>query len=116
MRLESDTTSQSAQVEAVAASGIENNISLGWTDDFGDGLQQRSGHAAIVQSPSRRYRGRRVAWILGSLGLRLEQVDVSAGRRIERMTLRAHQPFLLAHEPLVAIANRTEEHLSSVTL
>ena len=99
-----------AEVETVAAAGIENDVAGRCGHDLRDGAQQRLGHAAIVQSPPRRDGSRRVARLLGSPLLRLEQVDVSAARDVERMSARTEQSPLLAHQRHVAIADGAEEH------
>src|SRR5712691_7895114 len=51
---------------------------------------------------------------LGPALLRLEQIDVSAARNVERMPARTEPPALLARERQLAAADGAEEHGSSV--
>ena len=74
-----------AQVESVAAAGIENNVAGDAAMDLGDRLEQWHGDAQIVQPPPRRNGRNRIAWLIRSPILRLEQIDVSAARDIEGM-------------------------------
>ena len=62
--------------------------------DLRDGIEQRPGYAAIVQSAPSCNGGRCVAGLARPAVLRLEQVDVSAARDIERMSARTeHAPI-----------------------
>src|SRR6202011_3956781 len=79
-----------------------------------DCVQQRLGRAAIVQSPPCSDGSRRVARLLGSTFLRLEQVDVSAARDVEGMSTRTEQPPLLAHQRRVAATDGAKKHASSL--
>ena len=83
MRIETSLASEAAEVETVAAAGVENRVARRRRRDLRDRLQQRLSRAAIVQSPPPRDGSRRVARLLGSPLLRLEQVDVSATRHVE---------------------------------
>src|SRR5713101_6559756 len=115
MRIEAGLASEGAEVETVTAAGIENDVPRACDDHLRDGVQQRLGRAAIVQSPPRCYGSRSVARALRSPLLRLEQVDVSATRDVERMSARTEQSPLSAPQRHVAIADGAEEHGSIVT-
>jgi hypothetical protein len=86
MRIKTDLARETTEVETVAAAGIQNDIARDRVNHLRDSAQQRLRHAAIVQTPPRRYRIRSIARILGSPILRLEQVDVPAACDIERMS------------------------------
>ena len=77
-------------------------------------MQERPGDALIVQLPPRLEGGRCVARLFRSPLLRLEQVNISATRNVERMAARTEQAALLAHQWKVAMADGAEEHGSSV--
>src|ERR1700733_1246178 len=91
MRIEAGLPGERAQVEAIPAAGIENHVVATRSGNLSDGAQQRSGHAEVVQSPTRRDRGLGVAGLLGSPVLRLEKVDIPAARYVERMGALAEQ-------------------------
>src|SRR5438552_16653213 len=94
MRREAGIASEVAEVETVAAAGIDNDVALSCGQHPGDTVEQRLGHAAIMQSPPRRQRCHRVAGLFGTPLLGLQQVDVSATRDIERMSARTeHAPL-----------------------
>ncbi len=114
MRIEADPAREGAEVEPVATAGIENNVAGAWSREIGDGIEQRDRHAEIVQSPAPRDGSRGVTRVLRPPFLRLEQVDVSAPRNVERMSSRTNQPPPLAQQRHVAIADGAEEHSSSV--
>jgi len=103
-----------AEIEAVTASGVEYDVAWRCIQDLADRAQQRPGHAPIVQATAGRDGGRGIARLLRSPLLRLQQIDVSAARYVERMPARAEQPPLLARQRQVALAHRAEEHGSSV--
>ncbi len=110
---------RTAEVESVAAAGIQDDIARRCGQHLRDRLEQRFGHAAIVQSPPGRRGSRCVAWRFGSPLLRLEQIDVSAARDVERMAAWTQQPPLLfsahlARQGHVAVADGAAEHASSV--
>jgi len=83
MGIETHLRRESAEVETIAASGIEHDVARTCGQHFGDPAQQRLRNAAIVQSASRRHGVRGIAWVLGSPILWLEQVDVPAAGDIE---------------------------------
>jgi hypothetical protein len=64
MRIEAGLASEGAEVETVTAAGIENDVPRARDHHLRDGVQQRLGHAAIVQSPPRCYGSRRIARVL----------------------------------------------------
>ena len=77
-------------------------------------MEQRSSDAAIMQSPPPGDGSDRIARLLGSPVLGLEQVDVPAARDVEGMAAWAQQPPVRARQYHVAAANRAEKHASSV--
>ena len=108
MPRESDQSSQAAEVETVAAARIQYDVIGRCSYEVLNRIQQRLSQAPIVQPPPPLKRGHCVARLLRSPILRLEQIDVSTTRRIERMTARTNHSPLLAPERQVAIADRTE--------
>jgi hypothetical protein len=112
--MEAGLARQGAEIETVPTAGIENGVSRRCAQDPGDGVEQRPGHAEIVQSPPPRDGSRCVAGLLRSPVLRLEQVDVSATRDVERMPARTDQAPVLARQRHSAVADRAEKHASSV--
>jgi hypothetical protein len=86
MRIEARLAGKGAEIETVATAGIENDIALRWGREIRDGMQQGLGHAEIVQSPSPLDGSIRVARLLRSPVLGLEQVNVSATRDVVRMS------------------------------
>jgi hypothetical protein len=74
---------ETAEIEAIAAPGIENNIARTRANHLRDPAQQRLGHAAVMQAPPRRYGIWGIAGVLGSPILWLQQVDVAAACDIE---------------------------------
>src|SRR4029078_5786754 len=56
----------------------------------------------------------RVARLLRSPLLRMQQVDVSAARDVERMSARTNQSPLLADQCHMTVADGTEEHTANV--
>jgi cyclohexyl-isocyanide hydratase len=114
MRVAPGPAREAAEVEAVAATGIDDSIARRRGYYFFDGMQQGLGDAEIVQSPPPGNGRARVAWLPGSPVLGLEQVDVSAPRDIERMAARTEHATLLARQRQAAVADRAEEHASSV--
>src|SRR4051794_25105724 len=115
MRIEPGLTSERAEVETTTAARVENDVARARGDQFGDAVQQRRGHAAIVQSPACGHGGYGVAWIAGSPLLRLEQVDVTATRDVERVSARADEPPVLPLHRRMAVADGAEEHGPIVT-
>jgi hypothetical protein len=105
MRIEAKLAGKGTEVEAVATAGIEDNVALRRGHDIRDGMKQGLGHAEIVQSPSSLDGSLSVARLLGSPILRLEQVDVSATRDVERMSARTNDTPLLAQQRLVAVSD-----------
>jgi hypothetical protein len=70
--IETGLAGEGAEIEAVAAAGIENDVAGRCGYGFRDGLEQGPGDATVVQSPSRRDSILRVARLLRSPFLRLE--------------------------------------------
>jgi hypothetical protein len=114
VRIESGLSGESAEIEAFTAAGIENYVARQWCGYLVDRVEKRAGQTAIVQSPPRRYSSRGIARLFRSPLLRLEQVDVSATRDVERMSTRTEQSPFLARQRHVAMADGAEEHASSV--
>jgi hypothetical protein len=109
MRAKAGLASERAQVETLAAAGIENDVARRCGHDLRDRAQQRPGRAAIVQSPPRCQGGGCVARLFRPPIPRLEQVNISATRNVERMAARTEQPSLLAHKRRAAIADGAQE-------
>jgi hypothetical protein len=110
MRIKTGPASKAAEVEAVAASGVENDVARARTDHLRDSVQKGRGHTAVVQSPPRGDGLHRISRMLRSPLLGLEQIDVPAARYVERMTARTTQPLLAAFERQMAVAHRAQEH------
>ena len=87
-----------AEVEAVAAAGIQNHVvgsgRHGLRDRRDAGVPSRPCHA-IAGAPPRR---RSIARMFGAPLLRLQQVDVAAARDIEGVSARADHPPLFAQQ------------------
>ena len=66
MPAESSLAGKGAEIETVTAAGIQNDVALRWGDDLGHRFEQRSGDAAIVQSPPRRNGCNGVAWLIAT--------------------------------------------------
>ena len=64
MRIETGLVSEGPEVETVTAAGIENDVTRACDYHLRDGVEQRSGHTAIVQSPPRSYGSRGIARLL----------------------------------------------------
>jgi hypothetical protein len=77
--------SEAAKIEAIAATGIENDIARTYGCHLGDGAHQGLGHALIVQPAPGCHGSDSVTWMLRSPLLRLEEVDVTAPSDVERM-------------------------------
>ena len=115
MRIEAGLASEAAEVETVAAAGIENDVARATRPS--SPRSRRSSGSVTPRSCNRRRAATaaaRVARLLGSPILRLEQVDVSAARDVERMSARTNHSPLLARQRQVAAADGAEEHDSIV--
>jgi hypothetical protein len=110
MPAESGLAGERTKVETIAAAGIQDHIALRWGDHLFDRPKQGFGDTSIVQ-PSPRGNGRsRVAGLLRSPILRLEQIDVSASGDIEGMPAFTKQPPQATYQGQAAIANGTLQH------
>jgi hypothetical protein len=110
MRIKSKLTGESAEVKPVPAAGIQDDVAWRCGHHVSYRAEERSGHAAIVQSPPSEDGCGRVARLLGSALLRLEQIDVSAPRDVKRMPARTKEPPPFARQWQMAAANRADEH------
>ena len=110
MRIETGGAGEAAEIEAVAASGIQNYIAPGSGQHLRNSLQQGLGDAKIVQSTAGAYCCLAVAGLPGSTILGLQQIDVSAARDVERMAARADHPPVFAHETQLTVVNGTKQH------
>ena len=110
MRIETNLAREAAEVESVAAAGIEDNIARARGHHLGDRQQQRLRYAAIVQSPPRCDGVYRIARMLRSTLLRLEQVDIPAARDVERMPLRTHDSPFFARQRQMAAPYGAKKH------
>jgi len=99
-----------AEIEAVPAAGVEDRVVWRSLHNLRDCVQQWLSRAAIVQSPPAFDGSRRVARLLGSPFLWLQQVDVSAARHVEGMPARTQKSPPLAHQRHVAAADGAEKH------
>jgi hypothetical protein len=115
VRVEARLAFEGTKVEAVTATGVENDIARTHGYHLRDRVEQRLGHTAIVQSPPRCHGGRRVAWLPRSPVLRLKQVGVSAARDVERMSARTEPAPLLLCQRHMAVADGTEKHVVECT-
>src|SRR5258708_34936524 len=77
MRSEAGLACESTEIKTVAASDVQNHVTLRCSQHAGDAAQQRPRYAAIVQSPPRSHRFRSIARLLRSPILWLEQGDVA---------------------------------------
>ena len=107
-------SSEGAEVETVAAAGIENDIVRRCGQHLRDCIEQRPGYAAIVQSAPSCDSSRCIAGLTRPAVLRLEQIDVSAAGDIERMPTRTDHAPIGALEWRAAAADGAQEHASSV--
>ena len=62
---------EGSQVEAVAATGVENSVARLSREETGDGLEQRRGHAKVMEAAAGGYRVGSVSGVAGTAVLRL---------------------------------------------
>jgi hypothetical protein len=103
-----------SEIETVPAACVEDDVSRSCVHEIGDGVEERLGYATIVESSAGCDGGRGIARLQRPALLRLEQVDVAATRDVKRMTSGTAQLTMVAQECEAAIADRAEEHASSV--
>src|SRR5258708_3167590 len=114
MRSEAGLACESTEIKSVAASDVQNHVTLRCGQHAGNAVQQWPSHTAIVQSPPRRHRFRSIARLLRSPILRLEQVDVSATRNVERMPARTENSTFLALQRQMAIPDGPESRYQTL--
>jgi hypothetical protein len=108
--VETKLVREAAEIETVAAPCIENHIASRRVNRIGDPAQQRLRHAAIVQSPPRRYGRKRVSRVLGSAILRLQEINVSASCDVEGVSLRTEHALSFAPQLPMAAPHGANEH------
>jgi len=111
MRIETNLARKAAEVETVAAPGIQNNVALARANYLRDPAQQRPRYATIVQSPPRCHGIRGIARILGSPILGLQQVDIPAACDVKRMAAGANYSLLFACQGKVAAPYGAKKHI-----
>jgi hypothetical protein len=110
MRVTFTPSREHSKVESIAASGVENDILARYGGEVPDRVDKWLCNTQIVQSPAPRDRIRRIARLLRPPVLRLEQIEISAARGVERMLAGANQAAVFTSERKAAIAHRTKEH------
>jgi hypothetical protein len=115
MTAESCFALKTAEIETIAAAGIENRVVDSRSQYLPDSAKQGSSHSPIMQTPSRCNSLRRIARMLGPPLLRLQQIDISAAGDVERMPASANHSPILARKADTAPAHGTKEHSTSVT-
>ena len=83
MRREPAQSGETPDKVAIAAPCIQNSVAGRSSDHFGDAMEQRLSHTAIVQTAPAGDSGFGIARIPGAPVLRLKQVNVSAARDVE---------------------------------
>ena len=106
---------QQAEVETVAASGVENNVAGSCGQRFGDGAIQRRGDATVMQAAAGGDGIHGIAWMFRAPLLWLQQIDVPAACDVEGMAARTRHPPRVAYQFELAAAHGAKEHPTSVT-
>src|SRR5260370_9240752 len=82
---------QVAEVPAIAAAGIDDDVVARRCQYRGDGLEHRPRHACLMDAPACRHRLLGITRQLRAALLRLQQVDVAAASDVKRVSLRTDE-------------------------
>ena len=114
MSVESDLLCQVAQIKTITASRIQHRVVTRTRYRLSDSIQQRHSYTAVMQPPAAPDRLDGISRLFRPPFLRLEQVDITATRNIKGVPARTNEPAILTDERQSAVANRADEHWSSV--
>ena len=101
---------EGAEIEAVAAAGVENDVLGGGGGEVDDGGEEGGGDATVVEAAASGDGGGGVAGVFGAAVLGLEKVGVAGAGHVEGVAAGAEEAAVRGGEGLLAVADGANEH------